>query len=300
MDRMAERSPVPAGAARELAPARLALLTGVTLAFFAANSLLARAALGPGLADAASFTTIRLASGAAALAALSLASGRGLPRGGSLGSALALVVYAAAFSLAYRRIDAGPGAFVLFAAVQATMVGWSVARGARPSRRQWAGLAIALAGLGWLTLPGAHAPDPGGAALMLGAGAAWGVYSLRGRAAGDPAMATATSFTLALPLAVALSLLSLGRLHLTPAGAALAAVSGAVTSGLGYVLWYTVVPALGATRAAAVQLAVPALVPLAAAALLGEPITARLFASGTAILAGVALAIAPRSLRRGE
>ncbi|MFY3744811.1 EamA family transporter [Anaeromyxobacter sp. Red801] len=288
----------PAPLAPDAAPAapgraRLAALTLLTLGFFAANSLLARAALRPGLADAATFTAIRLASGAAALALLALASRRARPRGGSAGSALALFAYAAAFSLAYRRIDAGPGAFLLFFAVQATMVGWSVLRGARPARRQWAGLAVALAGLGWLTLPGAHAPDARGAALMLAAGVAWGAYTLRGRGVRDPAGATAANFALAVPLALALVIASAGSVHLTARGAALAAASGAVASGVGYVLWYTVVPALGAARAAAVQLAVPAIVPLAAAGLLGEAITPRLFAAGTAILAGVALAIAP-------
>lgn len=285
-------SPAGAPAARPRG-ARLALLTALTLAFFGANSLLARAALRPGLADAATFTTVRLASGAAALLLLRLASGRGLPRGGSAGSALALFAYAAAFSFAYRSIEAGPGAFLLFFAVQATMIGWSVLRGARPARRQWAGIGIALAGLAWLTLPGAHAPDARGAGLMLVAGAAWGAYTLRGRGVRDPAGATAANFALAVPLAVALSLAGAGSLHLTPRGAALAVASGAVASGLGYVLWYTVVPALGAARAAVVQLTVPALVPLAAAALLGEAITPRLLAAGTAILAGVALAIAP-------
>lgn len=279
---------------------RLAALTLVTLAFFGANSLLARAALGHGLADAASYTSIRLASGAAALLALSIATGRGLPRGGSLGSALALFGYAAGFSLAYRRIEAGPGAFVLFFAVQATMVALSVAGGVRPTRAQWAGLAIALAGLAWLTLPGAHALDPAGAALMLAAGASWGLYTLRGRAVADPMATTAANFALAVPITLAFSLASAGEVHLRAGGVALAVASGAVASAIGYVLWYTVVPALGATRAAALQLAVPPLVPLGAAALLGEPLTLRLFLSGTTILTGVGLAIAPWGPRRGR
>ncbi len=150
---MLERAAAPTaapsrrGAGPALSPARLALLTLLTLAFFAANSLLARAALGPGLADAASYTSIRLASGAAVLLAIALATGRGLPRGGSLGSALALFGYAAGFSLAYRRIAAGPGAFLLFFSVQATMIAWSIARGVRPTRVQWTGLAVAIGGL---------------------------------------------------------------------------------------------------------------------------------------------------------
>lgn len=278
--------------------ARLALLTLVTLTFFGANSLLARAALGPGLADPASFTSIRLASGAAVLLALSFASGRGIPRGGSLGSALALFGYAAGFSLAYRRIAAGPGAFLLFFSVQATMIAWSLARGVRPTRLQWTGLTVAVGGLAYLTLPGAQAPDAVGAALMIGAGVSWGVYTMRGRAVGDPTAATAANFALSVPITLAFSLISAGDVHLTPGGAALASTSGAVASGIGYVLWYTIVPALGAPRAAAVQLAVPAVVPLAAVAMLGEPITPRLLVAGTAILAGVGLAIAPSIGRR--
>lgn len=278
---------------------RLAALTIVTLAFFAANSLLARAALGPGLADAASYTSIRLGSGAAALLALSLATGRGLPRGGSVLSALALFGYAAGFSLAYRRIAAGPGAFLLFFAVQATMIAWSVAGGVRPTRAQWAGLAIALAGLAWLTLPGAHAPDSIGAALMIGAGVSWGAYTMRGRAVADPTATTAANFALSVPITLAFSLASAGGATLRADGALLAAASGAGTSAIAYVLWYTIVPVLGAPRAAALQLAVPPLVPLAAAGLLGEPLTLRLFLSGTTILAGVGLAIGPWGRRRG-
>lgn len=297
MDRAAAPPASPPRTRPTPPPVRVALLTAVTLAFFAANSLLARAALGPGLVDAASFTTLRLASGAAALLLLSRATGRGHLRGGRPGAGLVLFAYAICFSLAYRRVAAGTGAFLLFAAVQATMVGWSVAQGARPTRPQWAGLVLALAGLAWLTLPGAHAPDPGGAALMLAAGIGWGAYTLLARGAGDPVAATAAGFVRSLPAALAASILSTATLHVTPAGVALAATSGAVTSGIGYVLWYGVVPALGATRAAAVQLAVPAIVPLAAAGLLGEPLTLRLFLSGTAILGGVALAIAPP--RRG-
>jgi drug/metabolite transporter (DMT)-like permease len=297
MKRATASTPVPPTARVRLGPtpgpARLALLTLLTLSFFGANSLLARAALGPGLADAASYTSIRLASGAAVLLVLSLATGRGLPRGGSAGSALALFGYAAGFSLAYRRIEAGPGAFLLFFAVQATMIAWSVVGGVHPTRAQWAGLAIALAGLAWLTLPGAHAPDPGGAALMIGAGISWGLYTMRGRAVADPTATTAANFALAVPITLAFSLASAGEVHLSTGGALLAAASGAVASAIGYVLWYTIVPALGAPRAAALQLAVPPLVPLAAAALLGEPLTLRLFLSGTTILVGVALAIAP-------
>jgi drug/metabolite transporter (DMT)-like permease len=207
---------------------------------------------------------------------------------------MALFTYAAAFSLAYVRIAAGTGALLLFGAVQVTMIGWGVLRGARPGLRQWAGIALALGGLAGLTLPGASAPDAGGAALMLLAGAAWGAYSLLGRRTADPLPATAANFARSVVPALALALLSWRGLHLSPAGVGLAAASGAIASGVGYSLWYAVLPALGATRAAVVQLAVPVITPLAAALILAEPVTPRLALAGSAILAGIALALLER------
>jgi drug/metabolite transporter (DMT)-like permease len=275
--------------------ARVASLTALTLCFFAANSLLARAALGGGLADAAGFTAVRLASGALGLAALVAVTGRGRPAGGSWGAAVALFAYAAAFSLAYVRIPAGPGALVLFAAVQVTMIGWSVVSGARPSGRQWFGMATAMVGLAGLTLPGASAPDLGGTALMMAAGAAWGAYSLLGRGAADPMAATAANFARSVVPALAFALAFGGGLQVSPAGLGLASASGALASGVGYTLWYAVLPSLGATRAAVVQLSVPVLTPLAAAILLSEPVTPRLVVAGATILAGVGLAMFDRS-----
>lgn len=278
-------------------PARLAALTGAALVCFAANSLLCRAALRPGLVDPATFTSARLASGALVLALLAAVARRAPPGGGSWGSALALFLYAAAFSLAYVRIGAGVGALLLFGAVQVTMVGWSAARGSRPSGAQAVGIALALAGLAGLAglaLPGASAPDPIGAALMLGAGAAWGAYSLRGRTATDPLRTTAHNFALAVPLTLAFSAASLRGASASPTGLALAVASGAAASGGGYVLWYAVVPVLGATRAAAVQLSVPVLAGLGATAFLGERLTWRIAAAGAAILGGIALTLRRR------
>lgn len=275
-------------------PGRTAALALSALACFAANSLLARAALGRGLADAGTYTLVRVASGAAVL--VLLARARGGRRGsGSWSSAAALLAYALPFSLAYLRIPTGTGALLLFAAVQVTMVGVGVAQGARPGRLQWAGLALALLGLAALTRPGVEGTDPAGAALMIVAGAAWGVYSLRGRTAQDPLATTADNFARSAALAapVGLALLAAGELRATAPGLALAAVSGGLASGVGYSLWYAVVPALGATRSAAIQLAVPVLAALGAVALLGEPLTARIAASGAAILAGVALTLRP-------
>jgi drug/metabolite transporter (DMT)-like permease len=270
---------------------RIATLTAATLACFAANSLLCRAALRPGLVDPASFTSIRIASGAAALGLGLLVVRRARPVGGTLGSALALIVYAVAFSLAYVRIGAGVGALLLFASVQVTMVGWTALRGVRPRPVQVLGVAIALAGLAGLGLPGATAPDLPGAALMVAAGAAWGVYSLRGSAARDPVATTAHNFLLSVPLALAVSAVLARDVSVTAPGAALAAASGAIASGGGYCLWYAVVPALGATRAAAVQLAVPVLAGMGGTAFLGERLTARIALAAVAILAGIALTL---------
>jgi drug/metabolite transporter (DMT)-like permease len=274
---------------------RTVALTAASLACFAGNSLLARRALGARAIDPATFTAVRLASGALVLPLLAFAGGR-RPRGGSWASALALFVYAGAFSLAYLRILAGPGALLLFAAVQATMLGWGVAHGERPSPLQWLGVALALGGLAYLTLAGGGSGvDPIGAGLMLTAGVAWGAYSLRGRSARDPLATTASNFLRAAALAVPAMLLFLGRLDATPTGLLLAVTSGALASGVGYSLWYAAVPSLGATRAATVQLSVPVLTALAAVALLGEGVTGRLAFAAVAILGGVAL-----SLRRGR
>jgi drug/metabolite transporter (DMT)-like permease len=270
------------------------VFTAGALGCFAANSLLARTALGRGLADPATFTAVRLLSGAVALGAIVAASGRGRPRGGGWRAALALFGYAVAFSLAYLRIHAGVGALILFGAVQATMIGWAVAGGRRPRAAQWAGVALALGGLGWLTLPGADAPDLMGAGLMALAGVAWGAYSLAGRGAGDPVATTADNFLRSAPFAAGLLLLGARDLHASGAGVALAVASGAVASGGGYSLWYAVLPALGPTRAASVQLSVPVLTAGAAVVLLGEPVTARLALSAVAILAGIALTLRGR------
>jgi drug/metabolite transporter (DMT)-like permease len=284
--------PAPAGGAA--APGargtwRLGAITSATLVCFAANSLLARAALGAARIDPVTFTAVRIGSGAAMLTAFALAV-RTRPRGGSWGSALALFGYALAFSLAYVRIGASVGALLLFPAVQISMTAWAIRRGARLRPRQWAGNALALAGLALLAAPGAHRPDPGGAALMVLAGVSWAVYSLRGVGAGTALEATADNFVRSLPLAAALLALGARPLEASAGGLSLAAASGSIASGAGYVLWYAALPLLGAARAGAVQLAVPVVAALGGVVLLGEAPTIRLVASGAAILAGVALA----------
>jgi drug/metabolite transporter (DMT)-like permease len=273
-------------------PARTAALTGATLVAFAANSLLCRAALAPGLVDAVSFTGIRLACGAAALAVVARVVAGPPARAGSWLSALGLWAYAYAFSLAYVRIGAGVGALILFGAVQVTMIGWGLVRGERPRALEIVGVALALGGLVLLALPGVRGGvDPLGAALMAVAGVAWGVYSLRGRQAQRPIAANADNFLRSLVPAAAVGVACAGRAHLTWHGAALAATSGAVTSGLGYCMWYAALRGLSATRAAIVQLPVPVLSAAGAVLLLGESVTGRMVGAAAAILGGTAVAI---------
>jgi drug/metabolite transporter (DMT)-like permease len=274
---------------------RTALLTILTMFGFAANSLLCRAALRAGAIDAASFTALRLASGAIVLALIVAARGGRLRGAGTWPSAFALAAYAGAFSLAYLRIGAATGALILFGTVQLTMIGGGLLAGERPLPRQWLGWAIALAGLVALNAPGLDPPPPVGAALMAGAGVAWGVYSLRGRGVTEPLLATAGNFVRALPIAGAIAALGLlAGAHVSATGVALAVISGGIASALIYAIWYAVVPALGATRAAVVQLSVPVITALAAVVLLDEVIRVPLAAGGAAILGGIALALRGR------
>jgi len=273
------------------APRTIACIV-LSLVAFASNSLLCRLALADHRIDAASFTAVRLASGALVLCIL---AGRSLrPWPGSVVSAIALFAYAAPFSYAYLKLGAGIGALVLFACVQTTMIGWGVVRGERPKAAVWIGLAIALGGLAILTIRGASAPDPLGVGAMAIAGAAWGVYSLRGRSSSAPPLATtAANFLLTVPLA-ALLVLGARTPNTSPRGLVLAIASGALASGIGYSLWYAALKTLAATRAAILQLVVPILAALGGAVFLGEHISIRLITSGIAIVGGVAIAIRAR------
>jgi drug/metabolite transporter (DMT)-like permease len=283
--------------------AETAALTLVALHAFAANSILTRMALGAGHLDAATFTTVRLATGALTLLALARLTTRAWPalRGRGWAGPLALFAYVAPFSFAYVRIGAAAGALVLFGAVQITMIGWGLIRGERPGAATWVGLAMAGAGLCTLTLPSAAAPDPVGLGLMVVAGVAWGAYSLLGKGAGDPLGANARAFLWAVPLALALSALSARGAAVSGRGLALAAASGAVTSGVGYAVWYRALRGLTAARAAILQLAVPVLAGAAAVLFLHEPPTGRLAIAGALVIGGVALALVgpARARRRG-
>lgn len=284
-----------------LAVMRLFLLVALTMVAFAANSVLNRWAVGPGHIGAVEFACLRLLAGAVTLAMLVLWRRGALVwpgRQGRLAGVLGLSAYLVGFSLAYRGLDAGTGALVLFGMVQVTMfVGALLAREAVPLSR-WGGAVLALGGLALIAVPGAVAPAFGALALMALAGIGWGVYSLAGRGAADPLVATAWNFLLALPVVLPLGLVS-GLDRPDMIGVALAAVSGAVTSGLGYALWYGVLPRLGAARAAVAQLSVPVIAALGGAALLAEVPGLRFWLASGLVLGGVALASLPqRSMTR--
>jgi len=271
--------------------ARTLALTSLAMLAFAGNSLLCRVALKHTGIDPASFTTIRLLSGALTLwlvvrARCGTAAGQG-----NWLSALALFAYAAGFSFAYVSLPAATGALLLFGAVQATMIGHGIWAGERLERMQLVGLALAFGGLVGLLLPGLSAPPLVGSVFMLGAGIAWGIYSLRGKGAGDPTRVTAGNFLRAVPIAIALSAIMLHGAHPDPAGIGYAVLSGALASGIGYAIWYTALPGLKATHASIVQLSVPVIAAAGGIAFLGEALTLRLVLASVAILGGIALVI---------
>jgi drug/metabolite transporter (DMT)-like permease len=296
-----DRNSIPLDSSRHpkyaMSYARIVVLTSLALIAFAGNSLLCRIALKHTSIDAATFTTIRLISGAAILWLLVRTRRGAHTGGGNWLSALALFVYAAAFSFAYISLPAASGALLLFGAVQATMIGYGIYAGERLSKPQQLGLLLALGGLVGLLLPGLSAPPLYGSVLMLTAGIAWGIYSLRGKGAGDPLKVTAGNFMRAAPLAAVLSLSMLSESALDTTGIVYAVSSGAVASGIGYAIWYTALPVLNATRAATVQLSVPVIAALGGVLFIGEPINLRLVLASTAILGGIALVIVAKQNR---
>jgi drug/metabolite transporter (DMT)-like permease len=280
---------------------QVAVATALAMLAFAANSVLNRLALTGGDADALTYTGIRLASGAVVLA-LILALRGTTPRpgriGGSIGGALALLGYAIGFSLAYRDLGAGTGALLLFASVQIAMLGWAIRKGERPAPLEWAGFIVAVLFVMALVSPGLTAPDPAGSVLMVLAGASWAAYTLIGRGSTAPLVDTGGNFLRCLPVAVAIALPGLWMHTTTPAGWAYAIASGALASGLGYAVWYGVLPRLDRSTAAFVQLTVPALAAVGGVLFVSEPLTLRLAICSIGILGGVALAIRGADRRR--
>jgi len=275
------------------------LLTVIAMFAFAANSLLCRLALGDQQIDAASFATVRVVSGALTLALFMLPGWlRGERRARfDWRAACMLFAYVIFFSFAYLSLSAGTGALLLFGSVQLTMIVAALRSGETFNLWSWTGLSLAVAGLVYLVSPGITAPDPLGAVLMIVAGLAWGLYSLVGRRAGDPLEATANNFILAAPMAIGVSLVFLGDLHLSNRGLLLAVASGSVASGLGYVTWYAALKGLTSTSAATVQLSVPVIAAMGGVLMLAEPVTLRLLLASAATLGGIALVLLQRRAR---
>ena len=279
-------------------PGRVLILTSLAMIAFAANSLLCRVALRRMTIDAATFSSIRIISGALVLWFIATVRSGKMRESSSWLSAAALFAYVGAFSFAYNSLTAATGALLLFAAVQSTMISWGLLRGEQIQARQWTGVIIALGGLVWLVLPGVAAPPIAGSVLMLTAGVAWGAYSIRGKNAKDPVAATAGNFLRAVPMTVLLSVICLSQARSDGVGILYATISGAITSGIGYVIWYSALPGLTAASAATVQLSAPVLAAIGGILFLGEQLTPRFVIASIAVLGGIALVIMKRNVGR--
>lgn len=279
------------------APSRTAVLTLLALANFAANSLIGRFALGGPLIDAAGYTGVRVTAAAVSLSLIVLLRRGRLPqlRHGDWRASLMLFLYAVFFSFAYLKLTTGTGALILFGAVQFTMFAVALSQGDHFPPAAWGGLAVAVAGVIWLVLPGLTAPDPLGALLMAISGVAWGFYTLLARGVKHPVETNAVNFLGCVPLAALVCLFWFKDLHAEPMGIAAAVLSGAVTSGIGYALWYAALKGLAATRAATIQLSVPAIAAFAGVAFLGEHVTLRLVGASALVLGGVAIVLTRRA-----
>jgi len=264
---------------------------------FASNSLLNRLALGQNTIDPVSYTTIRLTSGAVMLcliAFLQRKNSQPILRG-SLLSAAFLFLYAITFSFAYLSLSAGTGALILFGSVQVTMIVVALRSGERPHPLEWTGLILALGGLVYLVFPGLTAPSPLGSGLMVIAGISWGFYTLRGRGSQNPLAATAGNFVYAVPMVLIILVISLKNVSISSNGIFYAVLSGALASGVGYVIWYAALHGLTTTRAATVQLSVPVIAALGGVMFLSEHVSTRLLIAGILILGGIALALSSRA-----
>ncbi len=273
------------------------VLVLASLVAFAANSVLCRLALGPRLIDPVSFTTLRIISGALVLYGVLVLRGAWRRPDIRPASALALFVYAMAFSLAYVSLPTASGALLLFGSVQITMIGVGIVKGERPSTQAWLGILLAVGGLIWLLAPGVQAVPLLPACAMILSGMAWAGYSLLGARRGDPVLATAWNFIGAVPFALAASVFTRNEMLLSAEGVLWAVISGGVTSGLGYIVWYRVLPALPTTTAAAVQVAVPVLAGFAGVMLLDEALAPRLVLASAVVLGGIVLVVRARARR---
>jgi len=281
---------------------RAIVYTSITMLAFAGNSILCRMALRDGAIDPASFTSIRLLSGALALLLIvRLTSNKSSVREhGSWTSALVLFIYAVCFSYAYISLSAGAGALILFGFVQGTMIAMALWSGDRPNVSEWLGWLLAFGGLVWLLIPGIEAPPAAGASLMALAGIAWGVYSIRGRNQTNALLSTCSNFVYSIAFVIVLTAITVASADLTGRGILLAIISGAITSGVGYVIWYAALKYLRTMQAALVQLSVPAIAAAGGVILLAEPVSLRLLASGALILGGISLALVQKSHRAAD
>ncbi len=272
-------------------------LTALALTAFAANSVLTRMALAEPIIDASSFTLIRLLSGSIVLMLILAFRLRkqSAPTKGSWLSSLMLFVYALGFSFAYLMLETGTGALILFGMVQITMVVASLIKGQRLARLEWLGIGTAFAGFVYLVWPEVSTPSISGVVLMSIAGIAWGVYTLRGRTSQAPLADTAYNFTRTLPFLLLLGLFSIGQFELSTQGIVLAVLSGAIASGLGYTLWYSVLTHLSATQAGVLQLLVPVIAALGGILFVSEPLTLRFIVASLLILGGIYLVIQART-----
>ena len=279
---------------------RTLVLTSVAILCFSANSILCRLALAPDLIDPATFTSVRVVSAAVLLSVGVWLKNRHLPRlvRADARSVAAIFLYLVFFSFAYTRLSAGTGALVLIVGVQLTMFCIGLLQGERFSFLSWTGFGLAVGGVLYLLVPGATAPDPLGAALMAMSGAAFGLFTLSARGVGDPEEANAVNMLWCVLPALLVNLVWLGDVHVTSTGLVLGIASGAVATGIGYIVWYLALQHLSATHAATVQLAMPAIVALGGVAFLGEALTARLLIASAAMLGGVALVMTQRATRR--
>ncbi len=272
---------------------RAIVYTSITMLAFAGNSILCRMALRDGSIDPASFTSVRLLSGAVALLLIVglTSKDKSIREHGGWISALMLFFYAICFSYAYISLSAGTGALILFGFVQGTMIAIALWSGDRPSVSEWLGWLLAFGGLVWLLMPGIEAPPAVGATLMALAGIGWGVYSIRGRLETNALVSTCSNFVYSIAFVVVLSAMTITSADITNRGVVLAIISGALTSGVGYVIWYAALNYLSAMQAALVQLSVPAIAAAGGVILLAEPVSLRLLTSGILILGGISLAL---------
>jgi drug/metabolite transporter (DMT)-like permease len=283
---------------------RTIALTATAMVAFAANSVLARLALGGQAIDGLGYTGVRLVAGAVALFVLSLVVGQreggAFRLAGSWAQAAALFGYALAFSIAYLSLGAAVGAIVLFGAVQFGMMARAIAVGDRPGAAEWLGLTVAFSALVYLVAPGVAAPSPLGVLLMTLAGLCWAAYSLIGRGSTNPLADTTGNFLRCLPLALAFAVYGLAVHPPSAIGLAYAIASGALASGIGYAIWYAALPSLSRVSAASVQLTVPAIAAAGAVVFIGEPVTLRLVLASAAIIGGIALTILAGERRRSK